>query len=172
MSLINDANWLLTSIFAEVVFCWDLLVKFQSVREMFTNSGHPDVFAAVRCGPTLKIIYQPAARGILTSQDFQSSAETTPVFVAMLSSGRYAVQCCARRVRSSRPAYLFVYQQTSRRCNSTEAALNPKIAGIVDQISQLTLLETADLVTSLKVCAINYSSTRSVAKWGTCYRPG
>jgi hypothetical protein len=30
-------------------------------------------------------------------------------------------------------------------------AANPKIDGIVDQISQLTLLETADLVASLKV---------------------
>ena len=38
-----------------------------------------------------------------------------------------------------------------RRQNSTEAPANPKIAGIVDQISQLTLLETADLVSSLKV---------------------
>jgi large subunit ribosomal protein L7/L12 len=41
----------------------------------------------------------------------------------------------------------------TRRYNSTEATPeNPKIAGIVDQISQLTLLETADLVSSLKVC--------------------
>ncbi|EAQ89111.1 hypothetical protein CHGG_05730 [Chaetomium globosum CBS 148.51] len=41
----------------------------------------------------------------------------------------------------------------SRRYNSTEAApaaTNPKISAIVDQISQLTLLETADLVSSLK----------------------
>ncbi|KAI4769844.1 hypothetical protein E4T44_14270, partial [Aureobasidium sp. EXF-8845] len=39
----------------------------------------------------------------------------------------------------------------SRRWQSTEAAsTNPKIAAIVDQISQLTLLETADLVSSLK----------------------
>ncbi|KAL2425186.1 Large ribosomal subunit protein bL12m [Exophiala dermatitidis] len=41
----------------------------------------------------------------------------------------------------------------SRRWQSTEAAAtpeNPKIASIVDQISQLTLLETADLVASLK----------------------
>jgi large subunit ribosomal protein L7/L12 len=30
-------------------------------------------------------------------------------------------------------------------------ATSPKIDGIVDQISQLTLLETADLVASLKV---------------------
>jgi hypothetical protein len=42
----------------------------------------------------------------------------------------------------------------TRRYNSTEAAaaaVNPKISAIVDQISQLTLLETADLVSSLKV---------------------
>lgn len=41
----------------------------------------------------------------------------------------------------------------SRRWQSTEAAAptNPKIAAIVDQIGQLTLLETADLVSSLKV---------------------
>lgn len=38
-----------------------------------------------------------------------------------------------------------------QRWASTEAVANPKIAGIVDQISQLTLLETADLVSSLKV---------------------
>ncbi|EXJ89524.1 hypothetical protein A1O3_02591 [Capronia epimyces CBS 606.96] len=41
----------------------------------------------------------------------------------------------------------------SRRWQSTDAAAaptNPKIASIVDQISQLTLLETADLVASLK----------------------
>ncbi|OKL58832.1 54S ribosomal protein L12, mitochondrial [Talaromyces atroroseus] len=41
----------------------------------------------------------------------------------------------------------------SRRWQSTEAAAtstNPKITQIVDQISQLTLLETADLVASLK----------------------
>lgn len=41
-----------------------------------------------------------------------------------------------------------------RRYNSTEAEaapVDPKISAIVDQISQLTLLETADLVSSLKV---------------------
>lgn len=43
---------------------------------------------------------------------------------------------------------------TTRRWNSAETAAptNPKIAQIVDQISKLTLLETADLVSSLKVC--------------------
>jgi len=47
---------------------------------------------------------------------------------------------------------------TSRRWQSTEAAANPtnpKIQGIVDQISQLTLLETADLVSSLKVSLLS-----------------
>lgn len=42
-----------------------------------------------------------------------------------------------------------------RRYQSTDAAsstANPKISTIVDQISQLTLLETADLVSTLKVC--------------------
>jgi hypothetical protein len=64
--------------------------------------------------------------------------------------GRYVCQ-----FRSSpsllRPATASLAQQrTSRRWASTEAT-NPKIATIVDQISQLTLLETADLVSTLKV---------------------
>jgi hypothetical protein len=46
-------------------------------------------------------------------------------------------------------------QSSRRRWQSTDAAaaapVNPRISGIVDQISQLTLLETADLVQSLKV---------------------
>jgi hypothetical protein len=46
---------------------------------------------------------------------------------------------------------------SSRRWASTDASaaaapISPKISGIVDQISQLTLLETADLVANLKVC--------------------
>jgi ribosomal protein L7/L12 len=53
---------------------------------------------------------------------------------------------------------------TTRRYNSTEAAAaNPKIDDIVDQISKLTLLETADLVSSLKVNALN--STESTAAY-------
>ncbi|KAI0013924.1 54S ribosomal protein L12 [Xylariaceae sp. FL0662B] len=69
---------------------------------------------------------------------------------------RYAARSCARSLRSSGSfrASASLIQNTTpttqRRHNSTEAATNPKIAGIVDQISQLTLLETADLVSSLK----------------------
>ncbi|KAI1914757.1 54S ribosomal protein L12, mitochondrial [Ophidiomyces ophidiicola] len=56
-------------------------------------------------------------------------------------------------VRAAAPAYS---ASRARRWQSTDAAaaaaapVNPKITQIVDQISQLTLLETADLVSSLK----------------------
>ncbi|KAI1304314.1 ribosomal protein L7/L12 C-terminal domain-containing protein [Xylaria venustula] len=69
---------------------------------------------------------------------------------------RYAARSCARSLRPSASfrAATPILQNTaatSRRHNSTEAApTSPKITGIVDQISQLTLLETADLVSSLK----------------------
>ncbi|KAI0476977.1 54S ribosomal protein L12 [Xylaria cf. heliscus] len=69
---------------------------------------------------------------------------------------RHAARSCARSLRSGasfRVATPFLQNTASapRRHNSTEAvSANPKIAGIVDQISQLTLLETADLVSNLK----------------------
>ncbi|KAI1811253.1 54S ribosomal protein L12 [Poronia punctata] len=68
---------------------------------------------------------------------------------------RYAARSCARSFRSGHfkvaTPFLQNTSSTQRRHNSTEATpINPKIAGIVDQISQLTLLETADLVSSLK----------------------
>lgn len=76
----------------------------------------------------------------------------------MSMSCRYAAQCCARQLRASsstpiRASSSFLQQQRmTRRYNSTEAAaVSPKISTIVDQISQLTLLETADLVSNLKV---------------------
>ncbi|KAK2592481.1 54S ribosomal protein L12, mitochondrial [Conoideocrella luteorostrata] len=73
----------------------------------------------------------------------------------MAMSCRYAAQSCARQLRSFRStkasAQMLRVTFTARRSNSTEtAAVNPKIAEIVDQISQLTLLETADLVSSLR----------------------
>lgn len=77
----------------------------------------------------------------------------------MSLSCRYAAQCCARQIRSTpsvrtNRAVAVAQERITRRYQSTEAASapsNPKIGAIVDQISQLTLLETADLVTSLKV---------------------
>ncbi|SPO01154.1 related to 60S ribosomal protein L12, mitochondrial [Cephalotrichum gorgonifer] len=73
----------------------------------------------------------------------------------MSMSYRFVAQRCARQLRTAgsvRPSTVTRIAATSSRYNSTEAAApeNPKIAAIVDQISQLTLLETADLVSSLK----------------------
>lgn len=76
---------------------------------------------------------------------------------AMSLSCRYAARSCARQLRSTsslRTTGAVAQQRLTRRYQSTDAAAaptNPKIATIVDQISQLTLLETADLVSSLKV---------------------
>ncbi|KAJ4294137.1 54S ribosomal protein L12, mitochondrial [Kalmusia sp. IMI 367209] len=61
--------------------------------------------------------------------------------------------CTAAKTPSYlRPTAAFAQQRISQRWQSTDAAAptNPKIATIVDQISQLTLLETADLVSTLK----------------------
>lgn len=85
----------------------------------------------------------------------------------MSLSCRYAAQRCARQLRSGaslRPSTVTRIASTPRRYNSTEAQAatpeNPKIAAIVDQISQLTLLETADLVSSLKVIFPPFCSSR------------
>lgn len=88
----------------------------------------------------------------------------------MSISSQAAARCCRQVVRSSacssQAPFLRIstssstFQQrrrtaapSARRWQSTDAAAapaNPKIVQIVDQISQLTLLETADLVASLK----------------------
>ncbi|TVY82547.1 54S ribosomal protein L12, partial [Lachnellula suecica] len=61
-----------------------------------------------------------------------------------------AARSCVRSLRLQSPRTCLAQAQR-RRWASTEATVsNPKISGIVDQISQLTLLETADLVSSLK----------------------
>lgn len=77
-----------------------------------------------------------------------------------------AARCCRHLSGAVRPsslriatsAYTARSTPSSRRWESTDAAAaaptSPKITQIVDQISQLTLLETADLVSTLKVGAI------------------
>lgn len=47
------------------------------------------------------------------------------------------------------------WQSSDAAASAEEVAVSPKIASIVDQISTLTLLETADLVKSLKVCTVS-----------------
>ncbi|KAH7374286.1 54S ribosomal protein L12, mitochondrial precursor [Pyrenochaeta sp. MPI-SDFR-AT-0127] len=61
--------------------------------------------------------------------------------------------CTAKSTAYVRPSIGGAQQRIQRRWASGEATAaptNPKIATIVDQISQLTLLETADLVSTLK----------------------
>ncbi|EMF10586.1 50S ribosomal protein L12 [Sphaerulina musiva SO2202] len=67
----------------------------------------------------------------------------------------YAARTCRQCLRSSSrfAATAQTHRRQQRRWQSTDPAAlptNAKIAGIVDQISQLTLLETADLVSTLK----------------------
>ncbi|KAK5118352.1 hypothetical protein LTR62_002865 [Meristemomyces frigidus] len=85
---------------------------------------------------------------------------------------QYATRQCARFLGSSRPTVRCTAALTSRRrrqetrrWQSTEAATastNPKIATIVDQIGQLTLLETADLVASLKLLILAFQSRLNI----------
>lgn len=88
---------------------------------------------------------------------------------SMSITSQAAARCCRQLVRpstrlSSSSAYLSQQRIPSRRWQSTEAEpaaaaapSNPKIAQIVDQVSQLSLLETAELVSSLKVgCFLSY----------------
>ncbi|KEF59985.1 uncharacterized protein A1O9_04833 [Exophiala aquamarina CBS 119918] len=85
----------------------------------------------------------------------QSAAYRCCQLAASTQKRSLSSQCLRLSSRSS--ANQFQRRNTlaspSRRRQSTDAAApptNPKISGIVDQISQLTLLETADLVASLK----------------------
>ncbi|GAB1192373.1 ribosomal protein L7/L12, C-terminal/adaptor protein ClpS-like protein [Aspergillus pseudonomiae] len=76
----------------------------------------------------------------------------------MSISSQVAARCCRQIVRPSaaslRLSSSTYLSQRTRRWQSTEAEaaapVNPKISQIVDQISTLTLLETADLVATLK----------------------
>ena len=82
----------------------------------------------------------------------------------MASPYIHTLRCCARGFQKAiRPTCTasialshYPGRSPTRRWESTAAASssNPKISGIVDQISQLTLLETADLVSNLKVCVL------------------
>lgn len=77
----------------------------------------------------------------------------TPSFThpTMSLSCQFAARSAVRSLRAAGGVRVASATLAQRRWNSTEAATNPKISTIVDQISQLTLLETADLVSTLKV---------------------
>ena len=98
------------------------------------------------------------ATPVIAKRQLSPAPRTSHHTTTMAMSCRYAARSCARQLRSAASprtsAQMLRVSSTTRRYNSTEAAAaptNPKIAEIVEQISQLTLLETADLVTSLKV---------------------
>ena len=99
-----------------------------------------------------------------TSSSCLKPRAANPFPSAMSLSSAYAAQSCARIIRASSrtnaTAPLVITQRQrnrrtpARRWESTASApssTNPKISTIVEQISQLTLLETADLVSNLKV---------------------
>src|SRR5579862_4538228 len=103
------------------------------------------------------------SRASLSFSPSEFGARCTCVYqdhLAMSSPFRVTALRCyshASRTSSSSSAPLIAIapprqapRRSSRRWQSTAAA-NPKISGIVDQIGQLTLLETADLVGLLKV---------------------
>ncbi|CAG8931721.1 unnamed protein product [Penicillium salamii] len=97
----------------------------------------------------------------------------------MSFSTQVAARCARQLSGSVRPSSLRIATSASyltarrtpstQRWESTEAApaapSNPKITQIVDQISTLTLLETADLVSSLKVGSSTY-------QLGGIFKPG
>lgn len=70
-----------------------------------------------------------------------------------------ASRCCARLARSAAAPSLRLVASARRWNSSAVGAADPKIAGIVDQISGLTLLETSNLVSLLKVCCDPLHST-------------
>ncbi|MCJ1325986.1 hypothetical protein MMC10_002649 [Thelotrema lepadinum] len=74
--------------------------------------------------------------------------------MSVTAPARYSTRCLRLIPRpQSSSRILFTQHQrqaAQRRWDSTAAATSPKVSQIVDQISQLTLLETADLVSSLK----------------------
>jgi large subunit ribosomal protein L7/L12 len=79
--------------------------------------------------------------------------------------------CNARPSSFVRPSIGATQQRIQRRWASEAAAApaNPKIATIVDQISQLTLLETADLVSTLKVRTGRNLARGGSYKWRLSY---
>ena len=132
-----------------------LAALIKKVREAFNFRAKP--LTPFRSSPLRKIsrIFNLAA---VCSNDINQSITTTrPVSVVMSAPASRALRRCVCTAKSNasylRPTAAFAQQRIVQRWQSTDAAApaNPKIATIVDQISQLTLLETADLVSTLKV---------------------
>ena len=127
------------------------LLDFQNISSIGIIFTHGPLGALTFCMPGREIYQQP--------HDICIQHHLDPYTASTMSlSCQSAARSCVRSFRS--PSTLRISTSSlaqnrsplsARRWTSTESASNPKIAGIVDQISQLTLLETADLIASLKV---------------------
>lgn len=112
---------------------------------------------ADRTNPHLRLRPPRACRPPI---QFQRTFPTSPIQLPKMS---FAARCCARAVRPA--AVKFACPAPAARRWYSDAAptapVDPKIKSIVDEISTLTLLQTAELVTSLKVCFLIPNSMAS-----------
>lgn len=159
------------------IMTYSLLFKYSSMLELWHLRLFTPVLIVVevrkrqtpmRCADSFRYsmdggIALAKSMNLSTSSSCLKPRAAKPFSSAMSLSSAYAAQSCARIIRASSRtnaiAPLAITQRhrnrtPSRRWESTASApssTNPKISTIVEQISQLTLLETADLVSNLKV---------------------
>ena len=160
------------------IMMYSFLFRYSSMLELCHLRFFTPIFGCMRgeempntgevCGPIPLFngrgIALAKSMNLSTSSSCPKPRAANPFSSAMSLSSAYAAQSCARIIRASSrtnaTAPLAITQRhrhrrtPSRRWESTASAAsatNPKITTIVDQISQLTLLETADLVSNLKV---------------------
>lgn len=117
-------------------------------------------FSGLRDSAFLAAIPSNSSSSVPSILSRPSWSDSPSSLVTMSIPSYAAARCCRQLIRPSTSALRLssaTYRIPSRRWQSTEpeapaAPANPKITQIVDQISQLNLMETADLVASLKVC--------------------
>jgi hypothetical protein len=112
-----------------------------TIRKASEESNHQQSFST-----SIDPASVPASR--YTPPSFAARLETNlpPVPPTTMALASRCVRLASRGAWVVRSAAL-----PAKRWNSTAAPTDPKIASIVDQISGLTLLQTAELVSSLKV---------------------
>ena len=126
----------------------------KSISRDFLFGDHP----ALSASHSLHLLSSRPLRN-----DLSAMASSAPTFVvrrtcAQLVSRTQRRSLSSQCLRITSSSSTQTCRRQQRRYQSTEAGgapANAKIAGIVDQISTLTLLETADLVQSLKVRSLS-----------------
>ncbi len=151
----NETKLLNSSMFH--FFCRPITGKKENPVSFFNNSRSTQLDSGWHCLNCTRARTQRPSHAIFPRHPIDPVSTTPSVchrLAVMSMTCRYTAQRCARQLRvagHARPSLAIAPQRVARRHNSTEAAVDPKISSIVDQISQLTLLETASLVSSLKV---------------------